>query len=259
MAPTRQLEAAPADVEETSEALVACEVGNMSLKNTIFATYKILESQGIFFLVGRFFFRCWNIPWKKGGKFFFWGGSRYSPLPPGTWATWGWSTRSWGPVGVEATYHFWFRNFTPGLAVRMLNWLLDGELMVRRRIAKCLIPCVFKGNWGAWKTWKFVAMARCGSTCCPHHCTCCLKLAASMSCFWLRLYMLEEVLAIWEDERKHDYFCLTCFKLCDPKGSSTPEVHENPPNGSPRWVASGSTNQSWKNGSRISVFYFWIG
>lgn len=51
--PTRQLEAAPADVEETSEALVACEVGNMSLKNTIFATYKILESQGIFF--------CWQI------------------------------------------------------------------------------------------------------------------------------------------------------------------------------------------------------
>ena len=53
--PTRQLEAAPADVEETSEALAACEVGNMSLKNTIFATYKILESQVIFFLLAEFF------------------------------------------------------------------------------------------------------------------------------------------------------------------------------------------------------------
>lgn len=55
MAPTRQLEAAPADVEETSEALVACEVGKMLLKTTIFATYKILESQGIFFLLADFF------------------------------------------------------------------------------------------------------------------------------------------------------------------------------------------------------------
>ena len=55
MAPTRQLEAAPPDVEETSEALVACEVGKMSLKTTIFATYKILESQGIFFLLADFF------------------------------------------------------------------------------------------------------------------------------------------------------------------------------------------------------------
>lgn len=87
---------------------------------------------------------------KKGGKVL-WGGSRYSPLPPGTWATWGWSTRSWGPVGVEVPYHFWFRNFTPGLAVRMPNWLLHGELTGRRRMAKCLIPCVFKGNWGGLK------------------------------------------------------------------------------------------------------------
>ena len=87
---------------------------------------------------------------EKGREGFFWG-SRYSPLPPGTWATWGWSTRSWGPVGVEVPYHFWFRNFTPGLAVRLPNWLLHGELMVRGRTAKCLIPCVFKGNWGGLK------------------------------------------------------------------------------------------------------------